>query len=84
MGKEELLKARGVVKAALSNDRFRVLVDGKHEVIASVSGKIRRVRIQLNDIVELKITPYDPSKGIITFRYKGKPHESKVINKEKK
>lgn len=68
--KKEVIEASGVVKEALSNATFRVELENGHEIIAHVSGKMRKfsIRILPGDRVKVELTPYDLSKGRIVFR----------------
>ncbi len=68
--KEEALEVDGVVTQALANTRFRVTLDGGHQVIAHVAGRMRKhfIRIVPGDRVKVELSPYDLSKGRITFR----------------
>jgi translation initiation factor IF-1 len=68
--KEEALEVEGVVTQALANTRFRVQLDGGHLVIAHVAGKMRKhfIRIVPGDKVRVELSPYDLTKGRITFR----------------
>jgi len=68
--KEEALEVEGVVTQALANTRFRVELDGGHSVIAHVAGKMRKhfIRIVPGDRVRVELSPYDLTKGRITFR----------------
>ncbi len=68
--KEELIEVEGVVKEALPNAKFRVELENGHIVEAHISGKIRMhfIRILPGDKVKLELSPYDLSKGRITFR----------------
>lgn len=72
MAKEERIEFEGTVIEALPNAMFRVEVDGRkgHEVLAYVSGKMRTrfIRILTGDKVKLELSPYDLSKGRITYR----------------
>lgn len=72
MGKQPLIKQDGVIIEALSNAMFRVRLENGHEVIATISGKMRMhyIRILPGDKVRLEMSPYDLTKGRITFRYK--------------
>ena len=72
MAKEELLGFDGTVKEVLPNAMFRVELENEHEVLAHTSGKMRRFRIRVlaGDKVTVEMTPYDLSKGRITYRYK--------------
>jgi translation initiation factor IF-1 len=70
MAKEEHLEMNGVVSEVLPDSRFRVTLDNGHELIAYSSGKMRKhhIRILAGDKVALELSPYDLSKGRITFR----------------
>lgn len=70
MAKEESIAVQGKVIAALANTQFRVKLDSGHEVVAHIAGKIRKnfIRILPGDIVTVSISPYDLSKGRITYR----------------
>ena len=72
MAKEELLEFNGTVKELLPNAMFRVLLDNNHEIIAHTAGKMRkfRIRVLAGDKVTVEMTPYDLTKGRITFRHK--------------
>ncbi len=72
MAKEDLIEVEGVVEEALPNAMFRVALDNNHKVLAHVSGKIRMnfIRILPGDKVKLELSPYDLSRGRITFRLK--------------
>jgi translation initiation factor IF-1 len=72
MAKEELLEFPGVVEELLPNATFRVKLENDHELIAQVSGKMRknRIRVLAGDKVMVEMTPYDLTKGRITFRFK--------------
>jgi translation initiation factor IF-1 len=62
----------GVIKEALSNAMFRVELENGHLIVAHISGKMRKhyIRILPGDKVKVEMSPYDLSKGRITFRYK--------------
>lgn len=68
--KEEALEVEGVVTQALANTRFRVTLEGGHSVIAHVAGRMRKnfIRIVPGDKVRVELSPYDLTKGRITFR----------------
>lgn len=68
--KEEALELEGVVTQALANTRFRVQLDVGQNVIAHVAGKMRKhfIRIVPGDRVRVELSPYDLTKGRITFR----------------
>ena len=72
MAKDELMEFTGTVKELLPNDMFRVLLDNDHEIIAHTAGKMRkfRIRVLAGDRVTVEMTPYDLTKGRITFRHK--------------
>jgi len=72
MSKEDLIEFQGTVVELLPNAMFRVKLDNDHEVLAHTSGKMRknRIRVLAGDRVNVEMTPYDLSKGRITFRYK--------------
>ncbi|MBN9531573.1 MAG: translation initiation factor IF-1 [Alphaproteobacteria bacterium] len=72
MAKEELLEFPGVVEELLPNAMFRVKLENEHEVLAHTSGKMRknRIRVLAGDKVMVEMTPYDLTKGRITFRFK--------------
>ena len=72
MGKEEKIEVEGTVIEALPGTQFRVLLDNDHEVLAYLSGKMRRyyIRILLGDRVKLEVSPYDLTRGRITYRQK--------------
>jgi len=68
--KDEAIEVDGVVTEALANTRFRVQIEGGHIVIAHVAGRMRKhfIRIVPGDKVRVELSPYDLSKGRITFR----------------
>jgi translation initiation factor IF-1 len=70
MAKEEAIQVQGKVTQALANTQFRVRLDNGHEVIAHIAGKMRKnfIRILPGDIVTVAISPYDLTKGRITYR----------------
>jgi len=72
MAKEELIETEGTVTEMLPNAMFRVELDNGHKVLAHVSGKMRMnfIRIIPGDKVKLELSPYDLSRGRITFRCK--------------
>ncbi len=67
-----MLEMSGLVEEILPNAMFRVKLENDHEVLAHTSGKMRknRIRVLAGDKVLVEMTPYDLSKGRITFRYK--------------
>ena len=72
MAKEEILTFEGVVTEILPNALFKVLLENGHEILAHISGRMRKnnINILLGDKIELQVSPYDLSKGRITYRYK--------------
>ncbi len=70
MAKEEPILVQGKVTQALANTQFRVRLDTGNEVIAHIAGKMRKnfIRILPGDIVTVAISPYDLTKGRITYR----------------
>ena len=70
--KEEKLEVEGTVVETLPNTMFRVELDSGHQVLAYLSGKMRRyyIRVLLGDRVRLELSPYDLTRGRITYRYK--------------
>jgi translation initiation factor IF-1 len=71
MAKEELLEMNGLVAEVLPDSRFRVSLENGHVLIAYTSGKMRQhhIRILAGDKVTIEMSPYDLSKGRITFRH---------------
>ena len=69
MPKEEKVELEGEVVEALPNAMFRVKLDNGHEIIAHIAGKMRKnfIRILPGDVVTVAISPYDLSKGRITY-----------------
>jgi translation initiation factor IF-1 len=69
---EEKIEVEGKVVEALPGTQFRVELDNGHEILAYLSGKMRKyyIRILLGDRVKVEISPYDLSRGRITYRYK--------------
>ncbi len=72
MSKTGTIEQDGVIKEALSNAMFRVELENGHVIVAHISGKMRMhyIRILPGDKVKVEMSPYDLSKGRITFRYK--------------
>jgi translation initiation factor IF-1 len=72
MPKEDLIKQDGIIEEALSNAMFRVRLENQHLIIATISGKMRMhyIRILPGDKVSVEMSPYDLSRGRITYRYK--------------
>lgn len=72
MSKQNVIEVEGKVLDALPNAMFRVELDNGHEILAHISGKIRVnfIKILPGDRVKIEMSPYDLSKGRITYRYK--------------
>lgn len=72
MTKEDLIEFTGVVTELLPNATFRVKLENEHIVLAHTSGRMRknRIRVLVGDTVTVEMTPYDLTKGRITFRQK--------------
>ena len=72
MPKERLIDFQGIVLELLPNAMFRVKLDNNHEILAHSSGKMRknRIRVLAGYKVTVEMTPYDLTKGRITFRWK--------------
>lgn len=70
MAKEEHIEMQGVVTESLPNTTFRVKLDNGHMIIAHISGRMRKhyIRILTGDRVTVELTPYDLTRGRITFR----------------
>lgn len=71
---EEKIQIEGTVIEALPGTQFRIELENGHEIIAYLSGKMRKyyIRVLLGDRVTVEISPYDLSRGRITFRHKKK------------
>ena len=72
MAKQGPIKIDGVVTETLPNATFKVKLDNGHEIIAHISGKMRMhfIKILVGDKVAVELSPYDLTKGRITYRYK--------------
>jgi translation initiation factor IF-1 len=72
MPKEDVIQVEGTVVESLPNATFRVAIENKHQVLAHISGKMRMnfIKILPGDRVTVELSPYDLSKGRITYRYK--------------
>jgi translation initiation factor IF-1 len=72
MAKQSSIKQDGTITEALSNAMFRVILENGHEIIAHISGKMRMhyIKILPGDKVVVEMSPYDLTKGRITYRYK--------------
>lgn len=71
LAKEELIEMQGVVNEVMPDSRFRVTLENGHHLIAYTAGKMRKnhIRILAGDKITLEMSPYDISKGRITFRH---------------
>jgi translation initiation factor IF-1 len=72
MSKEEAIEVEGIVLEPLPNAMFRVELDNGHKILAHISGKMRMhfIRILVGDKVKVQLSPYDLTRGRITYRYK--------------
>jgi translation initiation factor IF-1 len=72
MAKAGVIEVEGIVKEALPNTTFRVQLENGHEILAHSSGKMRMnyIRILPGDKVKIELSPYDLTRGRITYRYK--------------
>lgn len=72
MAKEEAIELEGTVSEVLPSATFRVQLSNGHDVLATMAGKMRRFRIRVlqGDRVSVEVSPYDLSRGRITFRHK--------------
>ena len=72
MAKQDAIEVDGTVNEALSNAMFRVQLESGHVIIAHISGKMRQhyIKILPGDRVKVEMSPYDLTKGRISFRYK--------------
>lgn len=72
MAKEEPIKVEGTVLKTLPNAMFKVELENKHQVLAHISGKMRMhfIKILPGDKVSVEMSPYDLTRGRITYRYK--------------
>jgi translation initiation factor IF-1 len=75
MAKEDLIEMNGVVDEVLPDSRYRVKLDNGHQLIAYTAGRMRKhhIRILAGDNVSLELSPYDMTKGRITFRHLQRP-----------
>ena len=71
MSKEDLIEMNGVIADVLPDSRFRVTLENGHSLIAYTAGRMRKhhIRILAGDRVQLELSPYDLTKGRITFRH---------------
>ena len=72
MAKQGPIKVDGIITETLPNANFKVELDNGHEILAHISGKMRMhfIKILVGDKVSVELSPYDLSKGRITYRYK--------------
>jgi translation initiation factor IF-1 len=72
LAKEDVIEVEGTVTEALPNTQFRVELDNGHNVLAHISGKMRMnyIRILPGDMVKVELSPYDLSRGRITYRFR--------------
>ena len=72
MAKQEAIKVDGIISEILPNTNFKVKLENGHEILAHISGKMRMhyIRILQGDKVTVELSPYDLTKGRITYRYK--------------
>ncbi|HCA43433.1 MAG TPA: translation initiation factor IF-1 [Bacteroidetes bacterium] len=72
MGKQDVIKVDGIITEILPNTSFKVKLENGHEILAHISGKMRMnfIRILQGDKVSVELSPYDLTKGRITYRYK--------------
>ena len=72
MAKEDVIEVEGTVTEALPNTQFRVELDNRHNVLAHISGKMRMnyIRRLPGDRVKVELSPYDLSRGRITYRFR--------------
>ena len=72
MSKEEAIEVEGVIQEALPNAMFRVELQNGHNILGHISGKMRKhyIRILPGDKVKVELSPYDLTRGRITYRYK--------------
>ncbi len=72
MAKEDVIEMQGTITEVLPNTTFRVELENGHEVLAHISGRMRKnyIRITTKDQVKVELTPYDLTKGRITYRMK--------------
>ena len=73
MAKEETLSFSGRISEVLPGQMYRVLLDNGHTVLTYASGRIKKnkIKILMNDKVDIEVSPYDVTKGRITFRHRG-------------
>ena len=72
MAKQDSIQVEGTILETLPNASFKVMLEGKHEILAHISGKMRMnyIRILPGDKVLVELSPYDLTRGRIVYRYK--------------
>jgi translation initiation factor IF-1 len=72
LARDDLVEMEGRVAEVLVGGNFRIEVQGGHSVLAHLAGRMRRnrIRVVLGDTVTVSVSPYDPSRGLITYRAK--------------
>jgi len=70
MSRDDLVQMAGKVTEVLAGGNFRVRTQAGHEILAQLGGRLRRhrIRVTLGDQVTVSVSPYDPSRGLISFR----------------
>ena len=86
MAKEELIEMQGVVNEVLPDSRYRVTLDNGHQLVAYSAGKMKKnhIRILAGDRVTLELSPYDLSKGRISFRHLNRAPGSAQLRSEER
>ena len=82
--KKDVIEVEGIVLESMPNAQFKVKLETGQEILAHISGKIRKhyIRVLLGDKVKVELSPYDMTKGRITFRAKQERYESQSICKK--
>jgi translation initiation factor IF-1 len=72
MAKEDMLEMEGVITDVLPSTTFRVALENGHSILATIGGKMRqfRIRVLTGDRVKVEVSPYDLTRGRITFRHR--------------
>jgi translation initiation factor IF-1 len=72
VAKQEAIQLEGVINEVLPNATFRVELENDHEILAHLSGKMRKhyIRVLEGDRVTVEVSPYDLTRGRVTYRYK--------------
>jgi translation initiation factor IF-1 len=86
LAKEEQIEMNGLVMEVLPDSRYRVTLDNGHQLIAYTAGKMRKnhIRILAGDKITLEMSPYDISKGRITFRHLETRNTAASFNKRRR